>query len=667
MSANHEHSDGGNGMSWKRLILAGISIAVWSFIQPLPASAQHGGGGAGAGGGGFGIANPGSSDTVTQRRWIVAGMVTTLGGDPISGATVVVKANIPGGGRKSLRTDIQGRFTTDYWLNVNAVGEFRAQLEAFKKGSPKSYVVVDMRPADRAQRFPITLLDGDDDPTMLSRADLISTLAARLQAKAATAELSPSGRRAYAKGLEEFLDQHHVDQALIPLTDVVRRNPSCLPCRTMLGLAQFDSGDWVNAEHNFTGVIDANEKGESAASPEPLIAYGELESWRHQPGVAAGIFLKALQIAPQDPLALQELGRSQMQLQNWQGADVYLEKALEAGAGAEARFLRTRALLGEGFGIAASKEMASYLNGRDLKTMPVFVRQVSTLIEERKRLEESYAKVRPEDVVRTMTDPRQEPRDLQGLETATDQSPLPSILAAVGKNVGEFLGNFPNTSSLEQVRQEKLRYMGAVGKTRDQDFRYLCFAPTEVWGPTFTEYRLDSAGSPGPLTGLSEGFMLTSGFAATSLLFHPALQSHTVFRYLGRQKLNGRDSFVLAFAQDPAKARSISMFAWGDQRVELFLRGLAWVDTESYQIVRIRTDLLTPLPEISLNEETTDIDLSEVHFNRVAQGFWLPQQVTVTVAWKGRLLRNIHKYSDFKVFQVNSTEKTSNPKQPDSK
>lgn len=355
-----------------------------------------------------------------------------------------------------------------------------------------------------------------------------------------------------------------------------------------------------------------------------------------------------------------------MQLQNWQGADVYLTKALEAGAGPEARFLRARALLAEGFGIAASKEMDRYLDGRDLKSMPVFVRQVSMLIDGRVKLEEAYAKVRPEEVVRSMANPHQVPAELQGLEASTDQSALSPILAAVGKNVEEFLNNFPNTSSLEQVRQEKLRYLGTVGKAREEKFRYLCFAPTEAWGPTFTEYRLDSEGNSGPLTGLSEGFMLTSGFAATSLLFHPALQSNTVFRYLGREQINGRDVFVLAFAQDPAKARSISAFTWGDQSVEVFLRGLAWVDTASYQVVRIRTDLLTPLPEISLNKETTEIDLREVHFNQVAQGFWLPQEVTVTVAWKGRLLRNVHEYSDFKIFQVNSTEKTVKPKQTDS-
>lgn len=281
-------------MSSKRLLLAGISFAVFSFIQPLPASAQHGGGGAGAGGGGFGIANPGSYDTVTERHWVVAGLVTTPGGDPISGATVVVKPSVKGGSRKTLRTDLQGRFTTDYWLNANTVSEFRAELEAFNKGSPKSFVVVNMRPADRAQRFPITLWDGEDDPTMLSRADLISTLAPGLQASAAAAELSPSGRRAYARGAEEFLDPRHLDQILFPLTDVVRQNPSCLPCRTLLGLAQFDSGDWDEAERNFTTVIDASRREGGQASLEPLIAYGELESRRHQPGVAAGIFLKAL-------------------------------------------------------------------------------------------------------------------------------------------------------------------------------------------------------------------------------------------------------------------------------------------------------------------------------------------------------------------------------------
>jgi hypothetical protein len=41
---------------------------------------------------------------------------------------------------------------------------------------------------------------------------------------------------------------------------------------------------------------------------------------------------------------------------------------------------------------------------------------------------------------------------------------------------------------------------------------------------------------------------------------------------------------------------------------------------------------------------------------------WLPEEVTVTLDWNGRLLRNKHEYSDFKIFDVDASEKIGKPK-----
>ena len=159
--------------------------------------------------------------------------------------------------------------------------------------------------------------------------------------------------------------------------------------------------------------------------------------------------------------------------------------------------------------------------------------------------------------------------------------------------------------------------------------------------------------------------MLTAGFASASLLFHPTYQSKAAFRYLGRQKVDGRDTYVIAFAQQPGKARFTGGFKSGGISMPTFSQGLVWVDSESYEIARLRTDLLMPLSEVNLERETTEIAFGEVHFKGMAEGFWLPQQVTVTVDWNGKHLRNEHRYSDFKLFKVEATEKPGTPKELD--
>ncbi|MGB7592397.1 MAG: hypothetical protein WCD04_05895 [Terriglobia bacterium] len=49
-------------------------------------------------------------------------------------------------------------------------------------------------------------------------------------------------------------------------------------------------------------------------------------------------------------------------------------------------------------------------------------------------------------------------------------------------------------------------------------------------------------------------------------------------------------------------------------------------------------------------------------FRGIGQGFSVPQQVTVTVDWNGKHLRNEHRYSEFQLFNVEATDKPGKPK-----
>jgi hypothetical protein len=625
-------------------------------LSPAPLIAQSTGAINGTGVGNYSVTG------IAQNHWILAGKVTTLLGDPIRGANVDVEPLSVGGGFRNLITDLQGGFQTEYWLNAETVKEFSVALTVTKKGFLKAHETIDLGDSSKAWIITVTLREPEEDPSLLSQADLISRLAPRLKKLGASEGLSAAGEKDYAHGVEEFLDRNRPDRALPHFTKATRHDPSCLQCRTMLALAQLDSGDWDGAYRNLGQAYNKILADPSVGRPEPLLALGVMESWRREPRIAAGCFVEALKYAPQDPLALQELGRSQLLIENWGAADQYLSKAMAAGAGPEVRLLRVEALLGGGQPQAASTEMTRYLEGRDVKKMPFQVRQLWVQIQDRMKVEAAYVRAKPKgdaaiDYLRRL------PPDLKGLEPATDQGQLDSILGAVGKTVAEFFRNFPNTSSLEQIHQEKLSRKQKVGATLDQKFNYLCFTPAKAWGPGFYEYRADMLGNRTSPRGSEDGFMLTAGFAAASLLFHPTYQSQADFRYLGRQKVNGRDTYVIAFAQQPEKARLYGSFKFGGNSMMTFSQGLAWVDSESYEITRLRTDLLMPLSEVKLERETTEIAFGEVHFKSIGKEFSLPQQVTVTVDWNGKHLRNEHRYSDFKLFKVEATDKPGTPKE----
>ena len=56
------------------------------------------------------------------------------------------------------------------------------------------------------------------------------------------------------------------------------------------------------------------------------------------------------------------------------------------------------------------------------------------------------------------------------------------------------------------------------------------------------------------------------------------------------------------------------------------------------------------------------VDFHEVHFTHLNQTVWLPNEVLVRLDWNGKRLRNRHEYSDYKVFDVDPSEKIGQPK-----
>jgi len=139
--------------------------------------------------------------------------------------------------------------------------------------------------------------------------------------------------------------------------------------------------------------------------------------------------------------------------------------------------------------------------------------------------------------------------------------------------------------------------------------------------------------------------------------------------YLGNQKIGGHDTYVVAFSQLPSEARvAVTIRGRDGSNLRLLSQGVAWVDKASFHIRQLRTDLLTPQPEIGLAEQTTTITYSEVQFAHAAP-LWLPRDVNVNIQFTEHLtegtsdlaarvtdqtFHNIHHYSDYLLYRVST-------------
>ena len=595
--------------------------------------------------------------SIEKAVWHVFGRVTGLNGKPVSEATVRVSIGTGRLGLRTLQTDLQGNFATDYELLVEQYKKLTVTVVASKSGYSDALETVDFGAADKTWGIELTLREKSQDPDQLSQADLIQYVAPRLRQAAAADWKSTSAAKDWERGVDELLEQHDSARAVTALRRVVQREPSRVECSLMLGLAQMDSGAWNSATRQFSEAAKLASDRESPRKTEPLLILGVLESWQHQYKKAAGFFMQALAVAPSDPLLLQELGRVLVLQQNWEAANQYLAEAIKAGAPAESRLLRARALLSLGDAPEATTEMKNYLGGREAKDMPPSVRALYTELQDRMQLEE-YTKVKSV-VTQPVADLTRALPELRGLEVASTQDELAGILQKAGDDVRAFFQGFPNTISTEQIREEMLRQDGQVKESLEQKYAYLLLARSEKQDQALglEEYRSDATGGRVQPHGLEGGFMLTTGFASTPLLFHPAYQPGAAFRFLGHQTIAGHGTFVVAFAQRPETARSVERFNVDEVSVLILVQGVAWVDSGTGHIIRMRTDLLKPASKVRLTRQTTEIQFSEVHFKEMTSTFWLPREVVVTVEWKGRTFRNVHQYSDFKLFNVQSEEK----------
>ena len=235
------------------------------------------------------------------------------------------------------------------------------------------------------------------------------------------------------------------------------------------------------------------------------------------------------------------------------------------------------------------------------------------------------------------------------VEPAANQDRLPLLLANTGQNVKLLFEALPAISAREQVTLDRI---DGIDHAR-AEFRYLDLPHTGMEAVGRDEYRANAAGQRVGAEPL-EGGLITKGFASILSLFDPLYQPESTFRYVGRQNVDGHVTDVVAFTQIPSKARVTQALTSGAQALEILVKGLAWIDAENDQILRMRTELLAPVANPDLQAATTELRFGQVQLQGIPQTFWLPAEATVTLKWRGATFRNIHAYSDYELFQPNA-------------
>jgi hypothetical protein len=244
------------------------------------------------------------------------------------------------------------------------------------------------------------------------------------------------------------------------------------------------------------------------------------------------------------------------------------------------------------------------------------------------------------------------------LRTDGKEDTLPVILKGVAERATSMSAEFRNISCDEHVYSEwnagspiaTWREMGPNEVAHH--FLYLIIPRAAGNPPMFTEYRTDPKGRPIDLARLADLRLITTNFAGSWAYFNSSNQAESRFRYFGKELIRKRICYVVGFAQKPDVARNFVTFEFGNQSAAILVQGLAWIDERSFHVVKIETWLLAPRNDIGLESQDTTVNYLSILPAGLKSALWLPAEVTVLVHYRNVFVRNTHRYSRFKLFQV---------------
>ena len=191
-------------------------------------------------------------------------------------------------------------------------------------------------------------------------------------------------------------------------------------------------------------------------------------------------------------------------------------------------------------------------------------------------------------------------------------------------------------------------------QSRSIEFNYLLLFDHHPDGATAiqelrTDFKNRQVGSPLDRV-TPHGF----GFAYQWLLLSPANQSELRFRYLGQQNLDDHKTFVLGFVQIPNQVKLPGKFEWAGKEVPFFFQGIVWIDQSTFDVVRLQTDLLSPVPSVNLLRMTTELRFRSVRIHGYDAAFWLPFEVLIRTEQTETVVDELHHYSGYKFFHAES-------------
>ncbi|HTT33609.1 MAG TPA: hypothetical protein VMH48_08405, partial [Methylomirabilota bacterium] len=215
-------------------------------------------------------------------------------------------------------------------------------------------------------------------------------------------------------------------------------------------------------------------------------------------------------------------------------------------------------------------------------------------------------------------------------------------------------------TATEVLHQEDVNNAGVTDKVADLSFNYLA-SVREIknkYGASLDvqEYRNGSTG-----TEMFPNQMASVGLPSIVLIFHPMLVKDFEMKCEGLSRAAGDFAWQVYFRQRAGLESRIRRYRMGGHVFPVALKGRAWIDANTFQVVRLETDLREAHPELRLKAEHLVMEYGPVRFKSRNEELWLPASADYYAILRGQRFHRRHSFTNYILFSVDHDEQFGNP------
>jgi cytochrome c-type biogenesis protein CcmH/NrfG len=237
---------------------------------------------------------------------------------------------------------------------------------------------------------------------------------------------------------------------------------------------------------------------------------------------------------------------------------------------------------------------------------------------------------------------------------------LDDVIRATGDRVKELVENVDRFTATEKVEHSSLSPLGLVVSKETRKFDYMVeIRPFGAHDLDVQEYRNGSVSAQ-----QFSGNIGTIGLPTLALVFHPYYQEKYEYSCEGRGTWRGQPAWMVHFQQRTDRKSAMLVYRVAGKSFAVGLKGRAWIDTTSSQILAIETDTMRPVPEIRLMRDHQLIEYGPVDFRNNTMHLWLPKSADWYSSLSGQRYHRRHTFSQFLLFSVDDQQKIGKPKEP---